>query len=196
MPRLTVRKPQFQIRRCEGKFRIKIQLGRQVMKPRSARAGTTGLFILVVSFLISSLISSTSPVQAQTTAVTARSAVPFNYDIAEEVTVTGTVSSVLTHAAPEMIVGSHLLLATPAGPVDASLGRFGLQGYGAVSAAAGQQIEATGVMKTIKDKPVLLVRIVKVGGQLYTIRNEHGVLLSPHARERAVQKASQKGESL
>ena len=166
------------------------------MKPRSARAGTTGLFILVVSFLISSLISSTSPVQAQTTAVTARSAAPFNYDLAEEVTVTATVSSVLTQAAPGMIVGSHLLLATPSGPVDASLGRFALQGHGAVSVAAGQQIQATGVMKKIKDKPVLLVRIVKVGGQLYTIRNEHGVLLSPQARERAVQKASQKGESL
>ncbi len=51
-------------------------------------------------------------------------------------------------------------------------------------------------MKTIKDKPVLLVRTLKVGGKVYTIRNEHGVLLSPQARERADQKASQKGESL
>ena len=162
-----------------------------MMKPRSAL-----LSPLVVCFLISSLISSPSPVQAQTTAGTAKSATPFNYDITDEVTFAATVSSVLTQAAPEMIVGSHLLLATPSGPVDASLGRFGLQGYGAVSVAAGQQIEATGVMKTIKDKPVLLVRIVKVGGKVYTIRNEHGVLLSPQARERADQKASQKGESL
>ncbi len=166
------------------------------MKPRSAGLCTTGLFTLVVCFLISSLISSPSPVQAQTTADTAKSATPFNYDVTEEVSVAGTVSSVLTQATPEMIVGSHLLLATPSGPVDASLGRFGLQGHGAVSVAAGQQMEATGVMKTIKDKPVLLVRTLKVGGKVYTIRNEHGVLLSPQARERADQKASQKGESL
>ncbi len=166
------------------------------MKPRSAGLCTTGLFTLVVCFLISSLISSPSPVQAQTTADTAKSATPFNYDVTEEVSVAGTVSSVLTQATPEMIVGSHLLLATPSGPVDASLGRFGLQGHGAVSVAAGQQMEATGVMKTIKDKPVLLVRTLKVGGKVYTIRNEHGVLLSPQARERADQIASQKGESL
>jgi hypothetical protein len=51
-------------------------------------------------------------------------------------------------------------------------------------------------MKTIKDKRVFLVRTVKAGGVVYTIRNEHGVLLSPQARERAVQKAAQKGESL
>ena len=150
------------------------------MKPLS-----TGLCTLAIL-----LISSLSPVQAQTTAA------PVSYDTAREVTLACTVSSVLTKAAPGSIVGSHLLLATPSGSVDASLGRFGFQGYGAVSVAAGQQLEATGVVKTIKDKPVLLVRIVKVDGKVYTIRNEHGVLLSPQARKRAGQKASQKGQSL
>ncbi len=154
------------------------------MKPLSA-----ALCTLVI------LISSTSALQAQAT-TSARSATPFSYDIAEEVTVAGTVSSVLINAAPGMIVGSHLLLAASSGPMDASLGRFGLRGYGAVSVAAGQQIEATGVLKTIKDKPVLLVRIVKVGSEVYTIRNQHGVLLSPQARERASHKTGPKGDSL
>jgi hypothetical protein len=67
-----------------------------------------------------------------------------------------------------------------------------LQGDGAVSVAAGQQIEATGVMKRIKDTSVLLVRSVKVGGEVYTIRNKHGFPVSPQARKRA----SEKGESL
>jgi len=157
------------------------------MKPLSV-----GLFIWAIVFLISSV----PPVQAQTAASAVRSEAPFNYDVTNQVTLTGTVSSVLAKAAAGMIVGSHLLLATPSGPVDASLGRFGLLGAGAVSVAAGQKIEATGVMKTIKDKRVFLVRTVKAGGVVYTIRNEHGVLLSPQARERAVQKAAQKGESL
>ncbi len=158
-----------------------------MMKPLSATLCT-----LVIFFLI----SSPSPLQAQTTAASARSAAPLNYDIAQEVAITGTVSRVLTEAAPGMIVGSHLLLATSSGPVDACLGRFGLRGYGAVSVAAGQQIEAIGVMKTIKNKPVFLVRIVKVGGEVYTIRNQHGVLLSPQARDRASHKTEPKGESL
>jgi hypothetical protein len=91
-----------------------------------------------------------------------------------------------------MIAGSHLLLETSAGIVDASLGRFGLRGNGALSVAAGQQIEATGVVKTIHDKSVFLVRTVKIGDQIYTIRNQHGFPVSPQARERA----SQKGGSL
>lgn len=157
------------------------------MKPLSAA---------LCSFVIFFLISSPSPVQAQTAAGAAKSAAPLHYDIAGEVTLTGTVLSVLTKAAPGMIAGSHLLLSTPSGAVDASLGRFGLRGRGAVSIATGQQIEAIGVMKVIEDKPVLLVRTVEVGGDDYTIRNEHGVLLSPQARQRAGQKTGQKGESL
>ena len=92
-----------------------------------------------------------------------------------------------------MIMGSHLLLATPSGPVDASLGRFGLLGKGAVSVTAGQQIEVTGVMKTLNDKQVLLVRTVKTGGQIYTIRNQHGFPVPPQARERASRKTAGEG---
>ena len=93
-------------------------------------------------------------------------------------------------------MGSHLLLTTPSGPMDASLGTFGLRGKGALSAATGQQVEVSGVMKTVKDKQVFLARTVKVGGQVYTIRNEHGFPVSPQARERANGKTAQKGESL
>ncbi len=91
-------------------------------------------------------------------------------------------------------MGSHLLLTTISGPVDASLGRFALQGKGALSVAAGQQVEVTGVMKTIKDKQIFLTRSVKSGGQVYAIRNERGMLISPQARQRASRKTA--GEAL
>src|SRR5271154_162864 len=68
------------------------------------------------------------------------------YDITKEVTVKGTVSSVLANASTGMIRGSHLLLVTSSGPVDASLGRFALQRKGALSVAAGEEVEVTGVM--------------------------------------------------
>jgi hypothetical protein len=153
------------------------------MKPLS-----TGLCTVVALLLISFQHS----IQAQTV----QAAIVQAETTAAEVTLTGTVSSVLVKAAPGMIVGSHLLLATPNGPVDASLGRFGLQGDGAVSVAAGQEIEATGVMKRIKDRFVFLVRRMKVGGEVYTIRNKHGFPVSPQARKRASQKTGGNEESL
>ncbi len=151
----------------------------------------TGLSALAILFLI----SSTAPVQAQTAAIETRTAAPY-YDVAREVTLQGTVSRVLTNPSPGMIMGSHLLLATATGEVDASLGRFGLQGKGALSVTAGQQVEVTGVMKTLMDKPVFVARTVKVGGQVYTMRNQHGIQVSPQARERARQMTTHRGDSL
>lgn len=151
---------------------------------------SSGLCTLAIIF-----ISLLRPVQAQTTEIATKAAEAFSYSVTEEVTLTATVSSVLTKATPGTIVGSHLLLATLYGPVDASLGRFGLVGNDAVSVAPGQPIEATGVMRTIKEKKVFLVRTIKVGDAVYTIRNEHGLPVSPQARERANQKADQKAES-
>lgn len=151
--------------------------------------------LFLIAFLISSLISPPGRVQAQTTAGATRTAGAFSYDASKEVTLTGRVSSVLAKAAPGMIPGSHLLVETSSGTVDASLGRFGLRGNGAVAVVAGQQIEVTGVMKMVKDKPLFLARTVKVGDEVYTVRNEHGLPLSPQARARAGQ-TGQKGKSL
>lgn len=148
-----------------------------------------GLCVLVLVFLI----SLSPPVQAETQKNLAGT---FHYDVSKEITLNGTVASVLTKPTAGMIMGSHLMLTTLSGPVDASLGRFGLQGKGAASAARGQQVEVTGVMKTIHDRQVLLTRTVRIGSQVYLIRNQYGVPLSPQARERASGKTTRKGESL
>jgi hypothetical protein len=127
--------------------------------------------------------------------------VPFNaqpvgsypyYDISKEVTLSGTVSSVLVRPERGMIWGSHFLLSTVSGTVDASLGRWGLQGNGALSVSPGQQVEVTGIMKTFNNREVFLVRSAKAGGKVYTLRNVHGIEVSPQTRERA----AQKGKSL
>jgi len=151
------------------------------------------LFAGLCALALLSLISLLPLAQAQTAAIETRTAGPFNYDIAKEVTLNATVSSVITKPTAGMVMGSHLLLATLSGQVDASLGRFGLAGKGAVKVSPGQQIEITGVMKTIKDKRVFLARSVKAGGQVYRIRNEHGIPVSPQARERASRKTAGEG---
>jgi hypothetical protein len=151
------------------------------------------LFAGLCAMALLFLISPQPLAQAQTTAET-RAAGPFSYDISKEVTLNGTVSSVLTGPSPGMIMGSHLLLTTSSGPVDASLGMFAMRGKGAVSVVVGQQVEVTGVMKTMNGKQVFLVRIVKAGGQVYTIRNERGFPIPPQARESASQTTA--GEAL
>ena len=144
-----------------------------------------GILTLSLAFLLSPLLLS----QAQTSPGATRPAGPSYYDIAQEASLTGTVSSVLAKSSPGMIVGSHLLLNTLSGPVDVSLSMFGLMGKGALSVTDGQQVEVTGVMKTFNGKEVFFARSVKANGHVYAIRNEHGIPVTPPARERASQKA-------
>lgn len=150
----------------------------------------------VCALVFLSLLLPLSSTYPQTAAVATRHAGPFSYDVTKEVTLNGTVLSVLAKPSQGMIMGSHLLFATSIGQVDASLGTFGLRGKGALSVAPGQQIAVTGVMKTLRNKQVFLARTVKVDGQVYTIRNARGFSVPPHARELASRKATQNREAL
>jgi hypothetical protein len=140
--------------------------------------------------LLASLLLATLAVPAG--AESARESHPL-YDVRQEVTISGTVGSVLTKPAAGTIPGPHLTLNTATGQVDASLGKWGLTGQNAPSIKNGESIVLTGVMKTVKNKEVFVVRTVKANGHIYAIRNEHGVPVSPQAREHANQVA-QKGE--
>jgi DNA/RNA endonuclease YhcR with UshA esterase domain len=153
---------------------------------------SAGLFTLVLLILATFL----STAQAQQAAATINSPRPFTYNVSEEVTLKGTVSTVLEKPSKGMIMGSHLVVNTSTGTVDASLGTWALRGKGAVPVTTGVAVELTGVMKTIKNQPVFLVRTLKEGGQMYSIRNEHGFPLTTRARERAEAKTTQKGEGL
>jgi hypothetical protein len=136
-----------------------------------------------------------SVAHAQSSAVVAKTPGPLAYNVSNETTLKGTVSSVLAKPSAHsgMILGAHLLVTTSSGTVDASLGRFALKGKGALSVAPGASVAITGVMKTINSKQVFLARTVSVGEQVYTIRNQRGIALSAEARQHLNQ---QKGAQL
>ena len=157
------------------------------------RCVATGSVRLIAGSVLGALLFAITavPLAAQP----AREAHPF-YDIAKEVTISGAVSNVLTRHSAGTLPGPHLLLATSSGEVDASLGRWGLQGKEALSVRVGQQMQLTGVMKTIREKQVFIARTVKVGGHIYVMRNEHGIPVSPQARGRIAHQTAQKGQTL
>jgi hypothetical protein len=135
-----------------------------------------GLFFALV------LCPFSSPIDAQTAETAAKTSALLWYDITKEVTITGTVTGVVRKAAPEMkmLGGSHLIVKATSGEViDASLGRFAMEGEGTVTVASGEQIQLTGVVRVINDKEVLFTRLVRTNGHLYKVRNEHGYALAP-----------------
>jgi hypothetical protein len=122
---------------------------------------------------------------AQTIEPTTKPFASPKYDISKEITLRATVSGVFSQTKPEtkMLAGSHLILETASGKVDASLGLFPITGEGSLSVAAGERVQVTGVMKTVRDQRVLVTRLVLVDGRTYKVRNEHGFLLMPVTRK-------------
>jgi hypothetical protein len=153
----------------------------------------TRLCVAVGSMALMALACLALPAGAQSKPSEATTSGPFAYDVSKEITLNGTVSSLLAKPQPGMIMGAHLVFSTGSGPVDASLGGFALRGKDALSVSAGQQVAVTGIMKTINNRQVFLARTVKVDGQVFTIRNEHGMALSPQTRERLNLSSGQKG---
>jgi len=151
-------------------------------------------FSVIPALSLALLISAEQSSKAQTSVSYLRAGGTMSYDVSDEVRLEGTVATVLTTPSPGMLAGSHLLLTTLSGSVDISLGTCGLRGKGALSLTEGQQIEVTGVMKTFRGTQVFLARNVKAGGTVYAIRNEHGIPVTPHARQRASQTSQSGGK--
>lgn len=124
------------------------------------------------------------PTGMQTGGAATEPAVPPRYDITREVTLTGSVSRVLKTTTPEMnmLGGSHIIVATSSGEIDATLGPFAMEGNDAIKVAPGQRIQITGVMKTIRDQHVFVTRLVLANGRVYTIRNERGFPVTSERR--------------
>jgi hypothetical protein len=138
------------------------------------------------------LLSIAGPAKAQTAAQTpvhpTKAPAPARYVASKEVTLEGTVASMVTKPTAGMLIGAHVILATPTGDVDGHLGTYAMKGTNPVSLTPGERVQMTGVMIMAEGKRVFLVRTIQAGSHLYTIRNEHGALL------RGTPKASQGGQ--
>lgn len=135
----------------------------------------------VILAAIVALLAMTLPVPAGgQTAVRAKGAAAApKYEPAKEVTIEGTVASVVTKSMPGQLVGAHAILTTASGTVDAHLGNYATRGANALVLAVGERVRMVGVLVTVHSRPVLLVRTAQTSRGLYTIRNSHGFPLRP-----------------
>jgi DNA/RNA endonuclease YhcR with UshA esterase domain len=147
--------------------------------------------------LILALGVSVVPLHAQTSAAKAKTVAHPWYDVSREVTLAGTVTSVVKTTTPEMkmLGGAHLIVQTKSGAIDASLGGFVMRGKGALSINEGERVQVTGVVKIVNGKEVLLTRLVQANGHQYVLRNEHGFLIG-HAAHSGTAKPEAEGGQL
>jgi hypothetical protein len=79
--------------------------------------------------------------------------------------------------------GLHLMLGTPQGVVDASVGQF-LPQQIQQALTAGQQVQVIGRIQNIHNQNYLLARALVIDGNTITVRNDHGSLVHVKSVER------------
>jgi hypothetical protein len=109
----------------------------------------------------------------------------------DEITVTGTIQQV-SEPAPGRPQGLNLVLASPRGPVDVSVGPY-LASDVKENLSAGQPVQIAGFVRTFNGQSYLLARELTIAGRQVTVRNEHGFLVRSQSRPAFPAQRSQVG---
>ncbi len=116
-----------------------------------------------------------------------RAVVAPRYEASKEVTIEGTIQSVVKKPTTGLMLGEHLMLATSKGTVDAHVGGFVMAHPNLLPVSIGESLKVVGVMATINHREVFLVRTVEAGAKTTQIRDAHGFLIRPGAKQRVAQ---------
>jgi hypothetical protein len=93
-----------------------------------------------------------------------------------DVSVTSIIQQVIPNHSSSIPAGLHVILLTPQGVLDVSVGPYLTQDI-QQTLIPGAQVQAFGQLKTIHDQTYLLARQLVLNGRLITIRNDHGSLV-------------------
>jgi hypothetical protein len=140
-----------------------------------------GVLCLLATLAISLFAA---PLYANESVAPKRTVIPSKYDLTKEVTLTGTVESLVKKPAPGTLMGAHLMVSTTKGTVDAHIGNFVIAGRNPTSFVSGESIKLTGIMTTFNRQNLFLVRTLQMGDRTITIRSEHGFLVAPASAAR------------
>jgi len=120
-----------------------------------------------------------TPLCADESVAPKRTVIASKYDLTKEVTLTGTVQSLVRKPAPGTLMGAHLIVSTAQGSVDAHIGNHLFAGRSTISFVSGQSVKLVGIMTEFNHQNLFLVRTIQTGDTTITVRNEHGFLVSP-----------------
>jgi hypothetical protein len=96
--------------------------------------------------------------------------------VAGDITVTGTIQQVPSERTPGSPAGLHLLVNSPHGLLDTSVGPF-LTDEARQALSSGQQVQVVGFIQAINGSNYLLARQLVVAGRQIQIRNENGFFI-------------------
>jgi hypothetical protein len=106
-----------------------------------------------------------------------------------DVALTAIIQEVVSSHASGVPAGLNVMLGTPQGVLDASVGPYLLPDI-QQALVTGKQVQVFGQLKTIHDQKYLLVRQLVLDGKPIVVRNDHGSLIRTRSQERSVTQSS------
>jgi len=146
------------------------------------------------ALVLLAFLSIATPGYAQTASATTKTAVSPRYDVSKEVTLSATVESVPGKSSDARAQGDFVVLQTKLGAVNGKLTPFALNTKTGVSITPGEQVKATGVMTTVQNKQVFVIRTLELGGRTYQLRSKRGNPLEHPARNSSATTESKGGQ--
>jgi hypothetical protein len=163
----------------------KLKSSEEEFTMRNKLGGFCLLTALVITSLAAPLYASNKPFK--------RTVIAPRYQASKEVTMEGTIQSVVKKPTPGSMLGTHLMVSTSKGTIDAHIGTFVTRGSHGYSPAVGQSVKIVGVMTTVNHKEVFLTRSIESGNRTVQVRTAHGFLIVPGVKGRMVKTSTTGG---
>lgn len=124
---------------------------------------------LIVPALIAAPLSAQTPSSRPAT----NTMVPA-YDLSKEIRVQGVIEKIngFGNSGP---IGTHILIQTASGVVDAHLGFGSAVSSRNLGISVGQNVTIVGMMEKVDSSSVLMARILTTPSRVVVLRNEHGI---------------------
>lgn len=116
----------------------------------------------------------------------------FSYDLTKEIKVEGTIAKIDATSAYAPL-GTHILVQTAQGLVDAHLGFGPAAKPDYLGIAEGENVTIVGMVEDVGANSVLLTRILTTASRIFLLRNEHGVAVRAIPRRNSSAIKTQKG---
>jgi hypothetical protein len=96
------------------------------------------------------------------------------YDVSKEIKVQGTIQKIET-AGSTGPVGTHILVQTSQGVVDAHLGFSSAVAPANLGVSEGENVTLIGMMQTLGGSNVMLARVLTTSSRVFVLRSERGI---------------------
>lgn len=135
--------------------------------------GSLRLAVVTSILIVSAVIAAPLHAQIAASRATTNAMVPA-YDISKEVRVQGVIEKI-NGFGNDGPIGTHILIQTASGTVDAHLGFGPAVSSKNLGISVGQNVTVIGMMETVGSSSVLMARILTTPSRVVVLRNEHGI---------------------